>query len=40
MDGDSARYYAMIDYNYEQDMDDEEANAIELQAEREQKKSA
>jgi hypothetical protein len=35
--GDGARYYAMIDENYEQDMDDEEANYRELQLEREQK---
>lgn len=34
------RYYAMVDYNYEKDMDDEELNAQLNELEREQKKSA
>lgn len=35
---DDARYYAMIDENWEEDARQEELNAIELQLEREQKK--
>lgn len=40
MYGDGARYNAYIDYNWEEDEAMEELNAIELKAEREQKKSA